>query len=107
MDVAGWPVPRRGDALEETDGASRFLGGRYERYVAGSLDRSSLAWPDDEAPEAIPRSASCPADDSFMVFRLLSPEPCWLATSILFTGVRGMGILGSWPRIHRGFIASC
>jgi hypothetical protein len=25
----------------------------------------------------------------------------------LFTGVRGIGILGSWPRIHREFIAPC
>ena len=57
VDVAGWPVRRRGDALEDADGASRLLGGRYERYVAGPLDRSALARSDDYSPRSASRAS--------------------------------------------------
>jgi hypothetical protein len=47
VNVAGRPISGGGNVLDETDGASGLLGGRYERYGFGPPDRSALAWPDD------------------------------------------------------------
>src|SRR5215216_681981 len=52
--MAGWPVPWGGDVLEDTDGASCLLSGRYKSYGVRPSDRSSLAWPDDDAPRSGP-----------------------------------------------------
>ena len=72
--MAGWSVPRRGGALEDTDGASRFLSGRYKRYGAGPLDLS--AWPGPMImPLEVAACSPCPVD-SFMGYRLLFPELC-------------------------------
>src|SRR5215208_5297117 len=91
--MAGWTVPRWGGALEDTDGASCLLSGRYKRYGAGPRDRSALVRPDDYALRSgIPLSLLCRLVHGF---RLLSHEPCWLAAHILFTQPRRIGILGS------------
>src|SRR5215210_4536896 len=75
VNMARWTVCRRGDALEDADGASRLLGGRYERYVAGSLDRSALARSDDNAPRSASRSGIPRLLSSRLIHRLSSPLP--------------------------------
>ena len=44
--MAGWPAPQGARRLEETDRASGFLAGRFQRYVPYGL---AFTWPEDNA----------------------------------------------------------